>query len=101
MRRLKTCAYRRSPSPEDVLDALGYHIPVPAVIGDGEAPAGLTAFEQRIYDVLTAEPMHIDVLSEATGLAASDILVNLLSLEFKGLARQMAGKMFLRLRIGD
>jgi DNA processing protein len=89
---------RLTQSPEDVLDALGYHVPVPLAINGNEAPPGLTAFEQRIYEVLTAEPTHIDLLSEATGLAASDILVNLLSLEFKGLVRQMAGKMFLRLR---
>jgi DNA processing protein len=93
---IRTDRARLTQSPEDVLDALGYHIPVPVATADTEAIAGLNAFEQRIFETLGGEPMHIDMLSEATGLAASDILVNLLSLEFKGLVRQMAGKMFLR-----
>jgi len=56
----------------------------------------LTAFEQKIVDILNHEPLHIDTISEQTQLSSSDVLVNLLSLEFKGIVRQMAGKMFLR-----
>ena len=54
----------------------------------------LNAFEQKIVDTLTYEPVHIDFISEQTQLTSSDVLVNLLSLEFKGIVRQMAGKMF-------
>ncbi len=60
-------------------------------------PPQLNVFEQKIVDVLTHEPLHIDVISEQTQLSSSDVLVNLLSLEFKGVVRQMAGKMFLRI----
>ena len=56
----------------------------------------LTVFEQKIYDALSAEPIHIDALAERTALSTADTLVNLLGLEFKGLVRQMAGKMFVR-----
>ena len=56
----------------------------------------LNAFEQKIFDVLTSEPLHIDAISEQSQLSTSDTLVNLLSLEFKGIVRQMAGKMFLK-----
>jgi DNA processing protein len=56
----------------------------------------LNVFEQKIVDRLTAEPMHIDLISEQTQLSVSDVLVNLLGLEFKGIVRQMAGKMFLK-----
>ncbi len=56
----------------------------------------LNAFEQKIVDILPTEPLHIDTISEQTQLSTSDVLVNLLSLEFKGIVRQMAGKMFLR-----
>lgn len=59
-------------------------------------PPQLNAFEQKIYDVLTTEPQHIDNISEQSQLSTSDTLVNLLSLEFKGIVRQMAGKMFLK-----
>ncbi len=60
-------------------------------------PAQLSAFEQKIVELLTHEPIHIDYISEQTQLSSSDVLVNLLSLEFKGIVRQMAGKMFLRI----
>jgi DNA processing protein len=94
---IRTDRARLTQTPADVLDALGYHIPAPeATAGNGDAGVELSAFEQRIYDALSGEPLHIDMLGDATGLATSDILVNLLTLEFKGLVRQMAGKMFLR-----
>jgi DNA processing protein len=60
-----------------------------------EAPQ-FTIFEQKIFDLLSYDPLHIDVISEKTELSTSDTLVNLLSLEFKGLIRQLAGKMFVR-----
>jgi DNA processing protein len=40
--------------------------------------------------------MHIDLLAEKTELTTSDVLVNLLSLEFKGAVKQLAGKMFVK-----
>ncbi|MGA9408152.1 MAG: DNA-processing protein DprA [Bacteroidota bacterium] len=61
------------------------------------APVALTVFEQKILDLLSSEPSHIDMLSERSGLSIPDTLVNLLSLEFKGIVRQLAGKMFLKL----
>lgn len=60
-----------------------------------EAPQ-LTIFEQKIFDVLSYEPVHIDTISERTELSTSDTLVSLLSLEFKGIVRQLAGKMFVK-----
>jgi len=60
-----------------------------------EAPQ-LTIFEQKIFDLLSYEPIHIDTISEKTELSVSDTLVSLLSLEFKGIVRQLAGKMFVK-----
>jgi DNA processing protein len=54
----------------------------------------LNLFEQRICDTLTDTPLHIDEISRQAGMSASDALVHLLSLEFKGIVRQLAGKMF-------
>ena len=56
----------------------------------------LTLFERRIYDKLGSEPIHIDALAELAGTTTADALVNLLSLEFKGVVRQLPGKLFLR-----
>jgi DNA processing protein len=52
--------------------------------------------EKIIYDFLNSsnEPVHIDSISENTSLQISDCLVVLLNLEFKGLIRQHAGKLF-------
>ncbi|MCI0448608.1 MAG: DNA-processing protein DprA [Chlorobi bacterium] len=52
--------------------------------------------EKLIYDVILnkTEPLHIDSISEASGLNISDSLVTLLSLEFKGCVEQLPGKRF-------
>lgn len=57
----------------------------------------LSLFEKKIYDVLNDEPIHIDLLAVKSEMPTSDALVNLLSLEFKGLVKQLPGKMFVRL----
>lgn len=59
--------------------------------------SNLNSIEKKIYEVMEYEPKHIDDINVETGLPVSDCLVNLLSLEFKGLVRQVPGKNFLRL----
>ncbi len=59
-------------------------------------PGPLTLFEQQIYEHLATEPIHADDLADRSGLGPSDTLVTLLSLEFKGLVRQLPGKLFQR-----
>jgi DNA processing protein len=56
----------------------------------------LTLFEQQLYDVLTEDPLHIDVIAERSGLATSDALVHLLAMEFNGVVKQLRGKMFVK-----
>jgi len=85
---------------DDILDELG--IAPAAAASDEKAPAGtpatesLNAIEQQLYEALDSEPVHIDTLCAHTGVDPSTALVYLLSLEFKGLVRQMAGKQFYR-----
>ncbi len=57
----------------------------------------MNLFEQKIFDCLEFNPVHIDKISEITGLNTSECLVNLLSLEFKGLVKQYPGKYFSKL----
>ncbi len=56
----------------------------------------LTGKEKLIYDtfLMTLEPLHIDAISEKSGLNISDSLVTLLNLEFKGCIEQLPGKRF-------
>lgn len=55
----------------------------------------LNLFEQKIHAALSSEPVSIDRIASLTGFSVSDCLVNLLNLEFKGLVRQLPGKMFI------
>jgi DNA processing protein len=56
--------------------------------------AELNLFEEKIINTLNNEPVQIDRISSLTGLSTSDCLVHLLSLEFKGLVKQLPGKVF-------
>lgn len=52
--------------------------------------------EKLIYDtfLMTIDPLHIDEISEKSGLNISDSLVTLLNMEFKGIVDQLPGKRF-------
>ncbi|MDA0987401.1 MAG: DNA-processing protein DprA [Bacteroidetes bacterium] len=55
----------------------------------------LSLFEQIVSDKLSLTPKHIDLIAEETSLSQSELLVTLLSLEFKGVVKQLAGKLFI------
>ena len=79
---------------DDVLDELG--LADPAATSAAPPPPDLGPIEEKLYGALGSEPVHIDALCAKTGLDASTALVYLLSLEFKGLVRQLAGKQFFK-----
>jgi len=54
----------------------------------------LNLFEQKIVAALGQEEKHIDDLAILAGLSTADCLINLLSLEFKGIVKQLPGKIF-------
>lgn len=56
---------------------------------------GLSAEEQKILDHLSHEPVHIDRLSLDTAIPSGPLLSQLLLLEFKGVVRQLPGKLFM------
>jgi DNA processing protein len=80
--------------PEDILVELqlklqpkiGENIPKPKL--------DLSLFEEKIYQTLNNIPKQVDKIASETTLSISDTLVNLLSLEFKGLVQQLPGKLF-------
>jgi len=56
----------------------------------------LSACEKMIYDCLSKEPLHIeDIISEAD-LSPGSINAGLVSLQLKGLVKQLPGSLFLR-----
>jgi DNA processing protein len=52
--------------------------------------------EKDIFRLLSQEPYHIDKISKELGLRSSEALSFLLSLELKGLVKQLPGKVFAR-----
>src|SRR5690554_2945562 len=65
---------------------VGKNIPKPKI--------ELNLFEEKILTVLKDSPVQIDIIASSTNLTTSGCLVHLLSLEFKGLVKQLPGKMF-------
>lgn len=82
----------------DVLDDLGL---APSEETGAESiassvPDDLTAVEKALLDALTSEPRPLDLVCADARVDASQALVYLLQLEFRGLVRQLAGKQFFR-----
>ncbi len=82
---------------EDIIEELNLKLEKGALKKELAPPIQLTIFEQKVYDTLGNDPIHIDDLAESTDTSTSDVLVTLLSLEFKGLIKQLPGKMFVRM----
>ncbi len=80
-------------SVEDILTELGMMV-MENESRQNTPPAGLSLFEEKIYEALTEGPLHIDRIAAVTGMNVSDCLVYLLMLEFKGCIRQLPGKNF-------
>jgi len=86
---------------EDILSEFEYLFPPsnksPSAVETGILLAiELSANEQKVYDVLSAEETGIDDVIRKSGLPASAVSVVLLSLEMKRLIRQLPGKLFVR-----
>lgn len=86
---------------EDILNEIQYQIqPLLKPQSDSSKASiekQLNIFEKKLYDNIDFEPIHIDKLSEISGLSISECLVNLLSLELKGYIKQIPGKYFLKI----
>ena len=52
--------------------------------------------EEKVFSLLSNEPLHIDRISQQCGLPTSQVLGVLLSLELKNLVKQIVGKNFVR-----
>lgn len=88
---------------DDILEEL--HVPaMPEATDDAsDAPdpslapePDLAGREKTLYDALSDTPVHVDRLCADTDLSPSTALATLLTLEMKGLVRQLAGKQFRR-----
>jgi DNA processing protein len=80
---------------DDIIAEFGAGSPPESTPSAGPPPDDLSEIETLLLTHLGSAPVQIDSLCAAAGLDSSTALVYLLSLEFKGLVRQMAGKQFL------
>lgn len=77
---------------DDILEELGMagsplaHQPPPQLEGE----------EAIIFALLCSEPLHVDKIIRQTKYSSSQVLSTLLSLELKGLVKQLSGKQFVR-----
>jgi len=81
---------------QDIFDELSSQLHLSFDQQEHAPQSSLTKTEQLLYQILSDKPIHIDALSEQTELSSSDALVTLLALEFKGVVRQLPGKLFVR-----
>ncbi|MBU2547472.1 MAG: DNA-processing protein DprA [Proteobacteria bacterium] len=70
-------------------------------LGKPRTPVGagvrMDADEERVWLVLNDEPLHIDPLCRKLGLSPSRLAPMLLSLELKGLVKQLPGTRYIRM----
>lgn len=82
---------------EDVLEALNL-TKLGAQLDFSRAMPAVNGNERSVIDVLSREPRHIDELVRESGLAAATVSGTLAMLELKGLARDVGGMQYVRLR---
>lgn len=83
-------------SIDDIISELSGQLNLPGKSEPKKEPS-LKGNEKIVYDLLDGEALHIDQLAIKSGKSTSEILTTLLTLELKGIVRQMAGKMFTRI----
>jgi DNA processing protein len=83
-------------STQDIFDELGTQFRLPFQESGSKRHIDLSPADEVLMRILTDVPIQIDVLSEQADMSTSDALVTLLSLEFKGLVRQLPGKLFMK-----
>lgn len=65
-------------------------------MGDSPMPE-LKGFENKVYHMLSEEPLHIDYLAQHSQRTIPQVLSALLTLELMGIVKQLSGKMFVRI----
>jgi len=82
----------------DVLEALSWGGKNAGAASPVCPPPMLTELEHRLLMVMEVYPLDIDALARASGLAGSELQALLLTLELKGLIRQVPGQQYERVR---
>ncbi len=82
-------------SGEDIIDELSNKLGLQKKSSEKTLHISLSLFEQKILEALRNEALQIDIIANRASMNTSECLVHLLSLEFKGLVKQLPGKIFM------
>lgn len=82
----------------DILEELQLHTVFPdkETKGASTIPQGLSPEEQKIYSLLTHEPLHVDKIIKQTSLETAKVSSLLSLLEIKGLAKNVGAMHYVR-----
>jgi DNA processing protein len=83
-------------SPESVLKDMGLFKEKGTLLGEKAVPYFQNETEEKIFSILSNEPMQIDEIAAKAELEMTDILVRLLDMEFRSLVRQLPGKHYIK-----
>lgn len=75
----------------DILEALNWEA---EVSGNDNSMADLDGIEKELYDTISIEAQSIEDLSQKMNIPFEDLMVNLTSMELKGLIKQVGGNYF-------
>jgi DNA processing protein len=81
---------------DDILNALGWEIKKDNQTGDQLTLPMLTPDEEKIYNSLEIEEKGIDELLSLTGLDIDSLLMNLTTMELKGIIKQSGADRYKR-----
>ncbi len=81
---------------DDILNALGWEVQNKGISGEQLTLPMLTPDEEKIYNSLEIEEKGVDELISLTGLKVDDLLMNLTTMELKGIIKQSGGDRYKR-----
>lgn len=81
-------------SPSDVMQDIG--LTTIFGINNQKSSFNFDENEQKIYNILSYEPIHIDEIANLTNLEITDAMVKLLNMEFNGSIKQLPGKYYVK-----
>jgi DNA processing protein len=80
----------------DILEELGLYTLFPVKDNMEEQNVKLSATEEKIFNIIYSEPMHLDEIIAQSHVPPGEVLSLLMYLEMKGVVKQLPGKMFVR-----
>lgn len=88
---------------EDIIEEIKFHLPEHflnkiSLESQQTLPLmNLSQAESQVFNLISNEPKHIDMLINQSGLKVNEVSSLLVNLELKGIIKQIAGKMFVKL----